>query len=76
MASSKSVSGLKITQKSWEPVNVFTNRQHFTMGIPGTNVKFMSYLKVEIQGVGECVRPTPCALTIVEKMCTLEGLVP
>ena len=46
------------------------------MGIPGTNVKFMSYLKVEIQGVGECVRTTPCALTIVEKMCTLEGLVP
>ena len=46
------------------------------MGIPGTNFQFMSYLKVEIQGVAECVRPTPYALTIVEKMCTLEGLVP
>ena len=76
MASSKSISGLQITHKSREPVNVVTDRQNFTRGSPGTNFKFIPYLKVEIQGVGECVRPTPCALTIVEKKCTLEGLVP
>ena len=76
MASSKLVSGLQITHKSREPVNVVTNRQHFTRGIPDTNFKFMPYLKVEIQGVGESVRPTPYALIVVEKSCTLEGLVP
>ena len=76
MASSKSISGLQITHKSREPLNVVTNRQHFIRGIPGTNFKFMPYLKVEIQGVGKCVHPTPCALTIVEKSCTLEVLVP
>ena len=76
MASSKSISGLQITHKPREPVNDVTNCQHFTRGIPGTNFKFMPYMKVEIQRVGEHVCPTPCALTIVEKRCTLEGLVP
>ena len=61
--------------KSREPVNVVTNRQNFTRGIPGTNYKFILHLEVEIQGVGECVRPTPCVLAIVEKRCTLEELV-
>ena len=75
MASSKSISGLQIMHKSREPVNVVTNRQHFNRGIPGTNLKFMPYLKVEIEGVGECVYPNPCADTTVEKRCTLEGLV-
>ena len=76
MASSKSISGLQITHKPREPVNDVTNCQHFTRGIPGTNFKFMPYMKVEIQRVEEHVCPTPCALTIVEKRCTLEGLVP
>ena len=67
MASSKSISGLQITHKSREPVNVVTNRQHFTRGIPGTNFKFIPYLEVEIQGVGKCVHPTLYTLTVVEK---------
>ena len=49
MASSKSIFGLQITHKSREPVNVVPNRQHFTRGIPGTNLKFKPYLEVEIQ---------------------------
>ena len=76
MASSKSISGLQIRHKSREPVNVVINRQHFTWGIPGTNFKFIPYLGVEIQGVGQCVHPTPYTLTVVEKKCTLEGLIP
>ena len=76
MASSKSISGLQIMHKSREPVNVVANGQHFTRGIPGTYFKVMLYLTVEVQRVRECVRPTSGVLTIVEKRCTLEGLVP
>ena len=74
MASSKLISGLQITHKLRESVNVVTNRQHFTRGIPVTN--FKPYLEVEIQGVGKFIHATPYALTVVEKRCTLEGLIP
>ena len=68
------VSGKSITHQLRGPVIEVTNRHCFTKGIPGTNIKSILYLEVEILRGERVVRAPPWTLPNVEKRCTLKGL--
>lgn len=58
------------------PINDVTSRHHFARGMADTNFNTMPYLEVEILEVSVHLPPSsPNTLTIVEKLCTLEGII-